>query len=290
MTFKLAIANLKGGVGKSTASLFLAETLAVYHGLRILVVDLDPQANASYMLLSREGLEYAEASGKTLTNLVLDLISKEAQLSPTGYIYPNASDLSELRETGGRGKVDVLPSVPRMWFVEVVRERQSYVENTDPADELRKCLGSYLEPLEVWYDVMIFDCPPGFSALTRAGLVSADAIVSPTIADAVSIRSLSDFVSIGLGDVLKVRGIIKHHVIISKYRASTEQMREVELLKKSYDVLSPYVKESVAMTRATERIRADSIRSYGNKYGALQGDLRKLTDSIYRNVIKIGRG
>lgn len=65
MTFKLAIANLKGGVGKSTTTLFLAETLAVFHNLSILVVDLDPQSNASFMLLSRDGLHQAENSGNT---------------------------------------------------------------------------------------------------------------------------------------------------------------------------------------------------------------------------------
>ena len=54
---KIAIAHLKGGVGKSTTTLFLAEQWSLKHKKRVLVIDLDPQSNVSYMLLSRRKVE-----------------------------------------------------------------------------------------------------------------------------------------------------------------------------------------------------------------------------------------
>lgn len=223
---------------------------------------------------------------KTLPHFLLDT-ARNGSPNPSGYIWPNASDLIELRDQSRRGRVDVLASVPRLWFVEMLREKQSYLDDIDPAEHLRRSLDHYLKPLAAWYDAIIFDCPPGFSSLTRAGLLSVEAVISPTIADAVSVRSLSDFVEIGLTDVLKIKGRVKHYVVISKYRANTVHGREADLLKKRFEVLEPYVKDSVDMTRATERIRADSFRGYDAKFGSLRGDLRKLTDTVYRYVIRL---
>ena len=284
MPFKLALANLKGGVGKSTSTVFIAEALACQAGLRVLIVDLDPQANASYMLLSREGVETAEASGKTLPHLLLDIASRR-QVQAASYIWPLASDIIELQD-GKAGRVDILASIPRMWFVEMAEERRYYLANLDPARELHKILINRLAPLEGWYDLIIFDCPPGFSSLTRAGLLSADAIISPTIADAVSIRSLADFVEIGLRDILRMTGPIRHHVIISKFRSQSNDGIEADRLKMRHDVLEPYIRYTVDMTRATERLNLASRRNFRKKYEGLTADIVALSDKIYRKIIR----
>jgi chromosome partitioning protein len=169
----------------------------------------------------------------------------------------------------------------------MIREKQAHLENVDPAEQLCRALGDHLAPLAGYYDVIIFDCPPGFSSLTRAGLLSAQAVISPTIADAVSIRSLADFVEFGLGEVLKLKDRVAHYVIVSKYRAVAHYAREADLLKKRYVVLEPYVRDSVDMATATERIRFDSVRNYKGKYLSLAADIPKLTDVVLRYVIKL---
>jgi cellulose biosynthesis protein BcsQ len=84
---RVAIANLKGGVGKSTTTVLLAETLALFHRQRVLVIDLDPQSNTSYMLLSRAGVEIAERQQKTLMHFLTHCGQRRArqyrELRPT---------------------------------------------------------------------------------------------------------------------------------------------------------------------------------------------------------------
>lgn len=174
VAFKLAVANLKGGVGKSTTTLFVAECLALFENLRVLVIDLDPQSNASFMLLSRQGVENADRSGRTLPHHLDDIgHDRNARGRLDGYICGSSGDLVELQHPGNLGKVDLVPSVPRLWFLEAALSKRWYQENVDPTGELRLTLQASLTPLDPFSDVVLFDCPPGFSALTRLELLPA---------------------------------------------------------------------------------------------------------------------
>ena len=111
MASRIAIANHKGGVGKSTTTLMLAEGLAL-SGYRVLVVDLDPQAMSSKMHWGSSGLEEAIKQGRTLAHLLKQFA---AGTSPQVSRYVSrASDLAELRDASdGRG-VDVIASNPEL--------------------------------------------------------------------------------------------------------------------------------------------------------------------------------
>ena len=69
-----AIANLKGGVGKSTTTVMLADGLAFYYGMNVLVIDLDPQANSSQMLLTERGVQAASDQGKGVHHVLGELV------------------------------------------------------------------------------------------------------------------------------------------------------------------------------------------------------------------------
>jgi AAA domain-containing protein len=118
---KIAVANLKGGVGKSTTTLFLAEHWAVFHRRKVLVIDLDPQGNASYMLLSRDGVERAERARKTLPHLFKDMTERQQgqQLIPMSYVEPRASDLQEINGPNAAAYVSIVPSIPKLWFEQI---------------------------------------------------------------------------------------------------------------------------------------------------------------------------
>ena len=91
-----AIANLNGGVGKSTTTLMLADGLAYYYGAEVLGVDLDPQANSSQMLLTDRGLQMAFEQGKGVHHLLEQFMANERP-NIANLVLPNAVTLEELR-------------------------------------------------------------------------------------------------------------------------------------------------------------------------------------------------
>lgn len=192
---KTAVANLKGGVGKSSTTLFLAEHWAVFQGRKVLVVDLDPQANASYMLLSRVGVEQAEHALKTLPHLFDDALNGHRRNS-MAYIVPRASDIREINRNDAPGHVSIVPSIPKLWFQQHDFDRSLYQAGEDPVDKLTGILDALLHEVAPHYHCVLFDCPPGFGTSSRAALRLADHIVAPTIADYTSMRSLQDFVTL----------------------------------------------------------------------------------------------
>jgi chromosome partitioning protein len=113
---RIAIANSKGGVGKSTTTVILADYLAFFHQLKVLVIDLDPQATTSCLLKSVPGLELAEKQRQTLTHY-LDQLKSGTSLDLAGFRQINVSNLVELQATpraGKIGRIDLIASVPSL--------------------------------------------------------------------------------------------------------------------------------------------------------------------------------
>ena len=101
MAVRIAIANVRGGVGKSTTSMMLAEGLALKQ-LRVLVLDIDPQAMVSELLLRFGGLRQAVKDRRTLAH-VLGRFAQGKALKLALTRMP-ASDLAELHDSAGAEK------------------------------------------------------------------------------------------------------------------------------------------------------------------------------------------
>ena len=169
----LAIANQKGGVGKTTTAINLATSLALA-GRRVLLVDVDPQGN----LTSGVGLKGQRAVQGTVYEALTSEGPSQGFLLPTGveglFLMPADSSLT--------GAEIELVSMPE-------RERR---------------LQRVLEPLRGEFDHIFIDCPPSLGLLTLNALVAADAVLVPLHCEYFALEGLADLV----GTIRRVRGAL----------------------------------------------------------------------------------
>ena len=283
---RIAVANLKGGVGKSTTTVFLAEHWAL-EGDRVLVIDLDPQASTSSMLLSEEQLINAERARRCFPDFLADGRAAEAtgsgppDLEP--YLIPRCSDLTDLNLDRTRGCVALLPAVPKLWFDIYESDRLSYISGHDPIDRLTRLLDGALSRIASQYDFVLIDCPPGFGTLSRVGLGISQYIVAPTIADYVSTKSLHDFRFSGLTR-MKIDPSDKLFVVVSKYTDTNFQRRTLDLLRKACHVIDPPVKMVNDVYLASENL-SGRWRTYTQKYGSFSNNVRPMTLAVKRAIL-----
>lgn len=281
-----AIANLKGGVGKSTTTVMLADGLAYFYGMNVLVIDLDPQANSSQMLLTERGVQAASDQGKSAHHLIAEFMAgRPAAAAP--FIMPNAVSLEELRiaeEQDERlGWISILPSHPQLRLRELSLEEEWYSKAGTPTT-LSAALADFLReafaPLESIYDVILLDCPPHLSPLARAGLSLADVYVTPTIADSVSTwgtKQFSDWVGKYIADDLPSRNF----VLVTRFRDTRYARQVVTELREIYlsdRWFGPTIPESVHVLNAMDRAALDSYNTFRGKYGGVKGDVRRLAE------------
>ena len=157
----IAVVNQKGGVGKTTTAVNLAAALTEL-GLRVLVCDFDPQANAT----SGFGIDKRKVKHTSYSMLIEEATASQA-IVKTEYadVIPSSADLA------GAG-------------VELIgmdhRERK-----------LRKLLGAVRED----YDAIFIDCPPSLEMLTLNGLIAADGILIPVQCEYYALEGLSDLMA-----------------------------------------------------------------------------------------------
>ena len=290
MAIRLSIGNHKGGVGKSTSAMMVAESLALYRGLRVLVLDFDPQASLSAMFLSTDGVHAAGVKGRTLLHL-LRAVAEGRPLQLSKYITPKVSDLSELKNAADFRRVDLIASSTTLLqqyaqIEDAVRAQRAGIR-ADKA--IADALHPELHALDKSYDVILFDCPGGVGSLSLAALRLSHALIAPTSLDDISLRALMDFIKIILQEDLDVLGRLQEFKVLVTMlvRNNPEQRRLLDHLRSGIyklDALPRAISHSVAVQRATTRLRPDSFRTAREKYADALSDVEALSKSILQVV------
>jgi chromosome partitioning protein len=174
----ITVMNAKGGVGKSTLVLALADTLATHHGKHVLVVDSDAHSSVSNMLMAREWLEAAQAHGQTVVDWFVATLLERAEPNWRDFIVKGVSDVDDART------ICLMPGGGHLTLLE--RE----ISKTEREVELRRTVRAFLEEVCKVYDYVLIDSAPGLSVLTECWLREADFYVSPTKPDFICVRGL----------------------------------------------------------------------------------------------------
>ena len=159
----LAITNQKGGVGKTTSAVNLAASLASLDR-RVLLIDLDPQGNAT------------TASG----------VDKQALKKTVYHVLLRAAAVAEARVRCQGGGYDLLPANRDLAGAEV-----ELVQEKEREFRLREVLATIADE----YDFILIDCPPALNLLTVNALSGADAVLIPMQCEYFAIEGLADLVN-----------------------------------------------------------------------------------------------
>lgn len=181
----VSLINLKGGVGKTTTTVQLAECLVSEFGKKVLVVDLDPQTNATISLIDEEKWEELDAAGQTLAQLFLDRIDRTSVFQLQEAIQPSVSNL-------GLTRLSVLPSSIR--FIDIQDRIHEVSPRSGFALNPMEVLQSALRPKLPDYDYVLIDCPPNLGFITRNGIEISDGYLIPTIPDTLSTYGIPQIV------------------------------------------------------------------------------------------------
>ena len=223
----IAIANQKGGVGKTTTAINLATSVAV-GGRQVLLVDVDPQGN----LTSGVGHKGERASGGTVYEALL------TDEDPATFILPTKI-----------ANLSLIPADRNLTGAEI--EMVSM-----PARERR--LRRVLDPLRARFDDIYIDCPPSLGLLTLNALVAADAVLIPLHCEYFALEGLAELV----GTMRRVRGALNpaldiEGVLLTMYDERTNLGQLV-----ARDVRE-FFKEKVFNTIIPRNVRLGEAPSHG---------------------------
>jgi chromosome partitioning protein len=212
----IAVANQKGGVGKTTTAINLSASL-VERGRRVLLIDLDPQANAT------SGLGMEKKRGGSVYESLLSGESPREKIVPTAY-----------------RRFDLLPSEVDLAGAEV---------DLVPAEDCQVRFRNVLAPLlaENRYDWILVDCPPSLGVLTINALAAAQGVLIPLQCEYYALEGLStmtrlirDLRTLGVNPGLGIEGIVMT-MYDKRTRLAQQVVREVvtHFGDKVYDALIP---------------------------------------------------
>ena len=279
MTRVISVINLKGGVGKTTTTVGLAQILSVEFNKKILVVDLDAQTNATTMLIGEEKWMEVNKQKQTIAQLFYEGVYPRSEK-----IFDiNRAILKGVSNIDGVKLVDMLPSSLDLIDIqeEVIKAPRGIFSVIRPVDLLDKSL----RKIKQKYDYILIDCPPNLGVITRNGLKVSDVYIIPTVPDVLSTYGIPQIISRVNKFSKELEKEIKPlGIVITKYREqSALHKRTVNELIKERDcrVFETIFKENDNIANAAEYINKSTMRQKWGYKGQVD-NFKLLAEEIMR--------
>lgn len=255
----IAIANQKGGVGKTTTAINLAASLAAIEHPTV-VIDIDPQSNTTSGL----GIDT-----KTVSNSIYEVMIGSADIDES------------IRST----ELDFLDLIPA--HINLVGAEIEMIDREERERILKKAIAELRER----YDFVIIDCPPSLGLLTINALTASDSIVIPVQCEYFALE--------GLGQLLNTIKIVRQHlnpeldiegVLLTMYDTRTRLSNQVaEEVKRYFDdrvfksVISRNVRLAEAPSFGKPALLYDSTSAGAKNYLALAREIIKKNRKLFKN-------
>ena len=253
---KRVIFNQKGGVGKSTIAVNLA-AIAASQGKRTLLIDIDPQCNASRYVLGAAAREVSPTLGAYFEQVLS--FSQFAQ--PAGhYVHPTPFD-----------NLSVIVAHPELG------DLQSKLESRNKIYKLR----DLLRELDKQYDEIFVDTPPAYNFFSQSALIGADSCLIPFDCDDFSRQALYTLIN----NIKEIRAdhnadLVIEGIVVNQFqpRALLPQRMVEQLKEEGLPVFDNKLSSSIRIRESHERnlpmIHLDRNHKLSQEYLALYGELR----------------
>jgi len=286
MATVLSLINLKGGVGKTTVALALADILAYEYKYKVLVIDLDPQTNVTVSLIDQNEWQERDKSGCTLKQLFYDALHNMNEFRIRDAIVQDVSNVS-----GGIEGLHLLPS--SLGLIEVQDQLAMVATASMFAQKPTEILKQAVDGVVGDYDFVLVDCPPNLGTVTLNGIFISDFYLIPTIPDILSTYGIPQITK-KVGDFaqkenLRIRPM---GIVLTKYRDNVRLHRTtVETLEQRAVADDQY--PTIFKTKIPFTVRAEEAADYNvtpstlkQKYGYADLDrvFKYLVEEIHDNV------
>ncbi len=187
----IAVVNMKGGVGKTTVTVSLAETFSAVFGMDTVVIDLDAQASCSFALMGESGFERMRHAGRHAVDFFGELgPGKIPDLVLDDFLTAPASRLDPSPPLALMGS---LPQLQKLERELIVAYAAAGFDEPMIADAIASHLNDGISSALDRVDVVLIDCPPGVSCFTEAAIRTADLVTAPVTPDYLPALGLEAF-------------------------------------------------------------------------------------------------